>query len=122
MGFFFMRKNKTTYKDYLKNSKKGVNNIPIYKRFFADVLTPVGAWTSLAQNSNFGFIFESVDNNANRSRYSYVGIEPKATFTSINGITEIRSKNKKEISNEPIFNILKKIQAHYYRTSKTVQF
>ena len=100
MGFFFMKNNKTTLNAFKLLFKNGNKCIPVYKRILADVLTPVGVWNALNQNIDYGFIFESVEKNIKRSRYSYIGINPNTIFISKGSKTPRTPYNKVVINEE----------------------
>ena len=108
-----MKKNKTTYTQFKHSIQKGNTCIPVYKRILADVLTPVGVWTALNQNINYGFIFESVEKNSKRSRYSYIGINPNSVFISKGTKTKIVKKNGIKTVNKSITDLMRESQNIY---------
>ncbi|CAG8686547.1 2111_t:CDS:2, partial [Dentiscutata heterogama] len=59
----------------LVTEKRG-NTIPIYCRIPADLLTPVGAYLRITEQSKFSFLFESVTGGEKIGRYSFVGADP----------------------------------------------
>ncbi|RIB15086.1 anthranilate synthase component I [Gigaspora rosea] len=59
----------------LVTEKKG-NTIPIYCTIPADLLTPVGAYLRIAEQSKFSFLFESVTGGERIGRYSFLGADP----------------------------------------------
>ena len=108
-----MKKNKITFTQFKDSIQKGNTCIPVYKRILADVLTPVGVWAALNQNINFGFIFESVEKNSNRSRYSYIGINPNSVFVSKGSKTKIIKNNKTKIIDKTITDLVRENQYMY---------
>ena len=54
--------------------------IPVVREIRADVLTPVGAYLSLAQQKG-AFLLESVEGGEKWARYSFVGANPRASIT-----------------------------------------
>ena len=117
MGFFFMKNNKTTLNAFKLLFKNGNKCIPVYKRILADVLTPVGVWNALNQNIDHGFIFESVEKNIKRSRYSYIGINPKTIFISKGSKTQVIKNNKVDSINKPITDLIRQEQIGYDQRS-----
>ena len=108
-----MKKNKITFTQFKDSIQKGNTCIPVYKRILADVLTPVGVWAALNQNINFGFIFESVEKNSKRSRYSYIGINPNSVFVSKGSKTKIIKNNKTKILDKTITDLIRENQYIY---------
>ena len=108
-----MKKNKITFTQFKDSIQKGNTCIPVYKRILADVLTPVGVWAALNQNINFGFIFESVEKNSKRSRYSYIGINPNSVFVSKGSKTKIIKNNKTKIIDKTITDLIRENQYMY---------
>ncbi|MCK6471086.1 MAG: anthranilate synthase component I [Planctomycetes bacterium] len=53
--------------------------IPVYRRFLADSLTPVGAFARLA-GKDYGFLLESVERGERVGRFSFAGGAPEAVF------------------------------------------
>ena len=117
MGFFFMKNNKTTLNAFKLLFKNGEKCIPVYKRILADVLTPVGVWNALNQNIDYGFIFESVEKNIKRSRYSYIGINPNTIFISKGSKTQVIKNKKVDSINKPITDLIRKEQISYDQRS-----
>ena len=52
--------------------------IPLYREVFADMLTPVRAYTLLCPPGTPGFLLESVEGGERQARYSFIGFEPQA--------------------------------------------
>jgi len=68
------------------------NLIPVIADFFADLETPVSAYTKLA-SSRPAFLFESVEGGENASRYSFLGCNPRKIFASYEDVTRIRERD-----------------------------
>lgn len=58
------------------------NVIPIYRELPADLETPVGIYLKL-QDEGPGFLLESITGGEHVSRYSFVGVRPRALVTAI---------------------------------------
>ena len=61
-------------------AKKG-NTIPVYAQIHADLLTPVGAYLRIAEESDYSFLFESVAGGEKIGRYSFLGAGELAFFS-----------------------------------------
>ena len=108
-----MNNNQLNYKKFKKLASQGIKTIPVYKRILSDMLTPVAAWVHLSQNSDYAFIFESVDKGTQYSRYSYVGINPQKILKHKDGITTIIDDISTENSNTPFLDLIRNIQNKY---------
>jgi anthranilate synthase component 1 len=67
--------------DYLAQTG-GSRPMVIYQDVLADIETPVGAYWKLAHDQEHSFLLESVTGGSNVSRYSYIGIRPRAVLRS----------------------------------------
>src|SRR5688572_4739225 len=63
----------------------GGKRMPIYRDLLADMETPLSAYWKLAQDQTYSFLLESVTGGEQVSRYSLLGVRPKAV---------LRTKNK----------------------------
>jgi anthranilate synthase component I len=57
-----------------------VNLIPVYRVFAADLETPVSVYLKLMESGEPSFLLESVEGGEQVGRYSFVGVNPKATI------------------------------------------
>jgi anthranilate synthase component 1 len=57
----------------------------VYREVLADLETPLSAYWKLASNEKYSFLLESVTGGEQVSRYSVLGISPKAVLRSKNG-------------------------------------
>jgi anthranilate synthase component 1 len=62
-------------------SKEG-QTVPIYREILADTATPVSAYMKLRAQSDYTFLFESVEGGERTGRYSFLGIRPTQIFRS----------------------------------------
>lgn len=72
----------------------------IHKILPADMKTPVLAMLQLADISPYHFLFESVENGANRGRYSIIGLDPDIIWKCENGVVTIETDGKKRKLNK----------------------
>jgi anthranilate synthase component 1 len=57
----------------------------VYREILADLETPLGAYWKLAHDQEFSFLLESVTGGEQVSRYSVLGVGPKAVLRTKNG-------------------------------------
>jgi anthranilate synthase component 1 len=60
---------------------EGVNLIPVYRIFAADLETPVSVYIKLMDSHGPSFLLESVEGGEQVGRYSFIGINPSGTIT-----------------------------------------
>ena len=63
------------YRSFLQLSRDATL-IPIVKTVSADLLTPVGAFLSIAARQKYAFLLESVEGGEKIGRYTFLGAEP----------------------------------------------
>jgi len=90
IGAFFasdaMKRYYPNFTDFCRLAEKG-NTIPVYRQLLADALTPVSTYQRLAYPPGFApapnaFLLESVVGGERIARYSFVAVDPDATFTA----------------------------------------
>ena len=64
------------YKTFLQLSRDATL-IPVAKTLSADMLTPVGAFQSIAAGQKYAFLLESVEGGEKIGRYTFVGTQPR---------------------------------------------
>ena len=57
------------------------NVIPVYAEMLADMETPLGVYSRLA-DGQYSFLLESVEGGENVGRYSFIGTKPRLVFSS----------------------------------------
>lgn len=72
-----------TFTDFERLAAGG-NTIPVYCQLLADNLTPVTAFSAIAEESPHAFLLESVVGGENIARYSFLAADPQATFEAKN--------------------------------------
>ncbi len=70
--------------DLIKYCEK-YNYVPIKKEIFSDVCTPIQALKRLKAVSDHVFILESVENQENWGRYTFLGFNPRLCITCVDG-------------------------------------
>ena len=69
------------YKTFLQLSRDATL-IPVAKTLSADLLTPVGAFLSVAAKQRYSFLLESVEGGEKIGRYTFVGAQPRMVLTA----------------------------------------
>ena len=93
-------------KKFQENNQKA-EIFPVVSKMPADLLTPLGAYLKLAKNSEYSYLFESVEGGENLARYSFIGANPEFIAREKKGKTEIDRNGKTEISELSIIEFLK---------------
>jgi anthranilate synthase component 1 len=69
------------YKSFLQLSREHTL-IPVAKTLSADLLTPVGAFLSVAAGQKYAFLLESVEGGEKIGRYTFLGAQPRMVITA----------------------------------------
>ena len=56
--------------------------VPVYRTIIADLDTPLTLFAKVAGDRQHAFLFESMEGGEKWGRYSFIGLDPLATFTS----------------------------------------
>ena len=78
--------------DFLELSRGG-NLVPVFREILADTETPVSAFLKTARGEH-AFLLESVVGGDKWGRYSFLGSEPSAVFTSRGTTVTLREQGK----------------------------
>ncbi len=78
--------------DFLALAGRG-NLVPVFREILADTETPVSAFLKVARGDH-GFLLESVQGGEKWARYSFLGTEPAAIFTSRGGHVVLREERR----------------------------
>ncbi len=78
-----------TASDFLELACEG-NLVPVYREILADTETPVSAYLKVARGPH-GFLLESVQGGEKWARYSFLGSEPAAVFSSRGHTVTVRA-------------------------------
>ena len=76
------------YKTFLQLSRDA-SLIPVAKTLNADMLTPVGAFLSVAAKQKYAFLLESVEGGEKIGRYTFLGAQPRMVITARGDAIEI---------------------------------
>lgn len=77
--------------------KKKYNVLPLSREIFSDVRTPIEVMRVLMGVSKHYFILESIGDNENWGRYTFLGYNPKLNFTCKDGLVKIKSEKEEKI-------------------------
>jgi anthranilate synthase component 1 len=69
--------------------------VPLYRELLADLDTPVSAYLKVAGTGR-GFLLESVEHGERSARYSFLGGEPRATFSFQDGTLVVTHQDGQE--------------------------
>jgi len=95
------------FEAFQKQAKEGWNLVPIFKRIFADHLTPVLAYRQLIDQSDHttpSFLLESVVNGDQQGRYSFVGARPSLELIAKGYELKIIRHQRKKVSDSGSLN------------------
>src|SRR5277367_2912404 len=73
-----------TREEFLRRTG-GAAHMAVYRDVLADLETPLSAYWKLASKEKYSFLLESVTGGEQVSRYSVLGVSPKAVLRSKNG-------------------------------------
>ena len=81
------------YRSFLELSRTATL-IPVAKTLSADLLTPVGAFLSIASRQKYAFLLESVEGGEKIGRYTFLGAQPRKVITARGNELTIREGTK----------------------------
>lgn len=69
----------------VKKYLEAYDTVPVFYELLTDSVTPIHIFNALKEESENGFILESVDNGMQWGRYSFIGINPRVEIVVRNG-------------------------------------
>ncbi len=81
-----------TFEEFAREAERG-NVVPVVREVLADLQTPVSAFMSIAGDSPYAFLLESVEGGERVARYSFLGTEPELVVRGRNGDSIIETRN-----------------------------
>src|ERR1700722_5424388 len=81
------------FQTFSQLAKRG-NLVPVYEKFTADLLTPVGAYLRLAKHARYACLLESVEGGEKIARYTFVGANPVEVFRYVNGACVLEGESR----------------------------
>ena len=81
--------------------------IPVAKTLSADLLTPVGAFLSVAAKQKYAFLLESVEGGEKIGRYTFLGAQPRRVVTAHGKLIKIQEGSKVEQRTGNVVDVLR---------------
>ncbi len=104
---------KMTSFDTFKELAQRGTFVPVCKEIVADLLTPVSAFLSIAEHSDYAFLLESVEGGEHVGRYSFLGKDPFLILRSRAGHTTIERGSSTTVSDRPFVETLRRLMADF---------
>src|SRR6516164_10972992 len=94
------------YKTFLQLSRD-FTLVPVAKTLRADLLTPVGAFLSVAARQKYAFLLESVEGGEKIGRYTFLGAQPQKVITARGKEIEIWEGTKTQRAEGAVVDVLR---------------
>ena len=104
--------NLTTFEEFVELAQRGTF-VPVCKEIVADLLTPVSAFLKIAENSDYAFLFESVEGGEQVARYSFLGKDPFLVLRSHRGETIVERAGVVSATQESFMTTLRSLMADF---------
>jgi anthranilate synthase component I len=95
------------YRSFLELSRNATL-IPVAKTLSADLLTPVGAFLSIAARQKYAFLLESVEGGEKIGRYTFLGAQPSTVITARGQEISIREGSSTRRSRGNVIEVLRR--------------
>ncbi|MDD3140026.1 MAG: hypothetical protein PHX08_13760 [Lachnospiraceae bacterium] len=82
-----------------KQLAKGYNVVPVCYEILSDIKTPMEVLRIIKGVSSHCYMLESVEDQENWGRYTFLGYDPKMEISCINGKTTIKNGEEKVYEN-----------------------
>jgi anthranilate synthase component 1 len=102
----------TTFAQFQELAARGTF-VPVWREIMADLLTPVSAFLKIAQDSDYAFLFESVEGGEQVGRYSFLGKDPFLVLRGRDGETTIERAGERTSRAEPFVDVLRSLMAEF---------
>lgn len=100
----------------LKEFESEYKLIPVFKEVFSDSITPITLLRKIAKENTRYYLLESLENEEQWGRYSFIGYDPIKQVYCKNGlikVIKIKENEIKEIETNDPMEVLREIQARY---------
>ena len=94
------------YKEFLRLSRLATL-VPVVNSVSADLLTPVSAFLSIAENEPHAFLLESVERGEQIGRYTFLGARPSMRLRARGSAIEVERGRRRERHEGNVFEFLK---------------
>ncbi len=82
--------------------QKDYKVVPVLKEIYSDIRTPMQVLKILKKASKHCYMLESVENQENWGRYTFLGYKPKLCVTCMNGTLKVTDVNGTVIREEMV--------------------
>ena len=100
----------TTFEEFVELARRGTF-VPVVKEIIADLLTPVSAFLKIAEDSDYAFLFESVEGGEQVARYSFLGKDPFLVLRARDGKTTLERSGTTTESDDAFIPALRRLMA-----------
>jgi anthranilate synthase component I len=100
-------------KTFSKLARQG-NLIPVYERFTADLLTPVGAHLRIAHGAKYSFLLESIEGGENIARHTFAGANPEEVFRARGRICKLETGGREIHFDDDPIEQMRRLTARYH--------
>jgi anthranilate synthase component 1 len=83
--------------------------VPVVKSVSADLLTPVSAFLTIAEDEPHAFLLESVERGEQIGRYTFLGARPYMRVKAGQGTVEIVRGRRREVVKDNVFQVVKRL-------------
>jgi len=101
------------FKTFSKLARQG-NLIPVYERFTADLLTPVGAHLRIAHGAKYSFLLESIEGGENIARHTFAGANPEEVFRARGRICKLETGGREIHFDDDAIEQMRRLTARYH--------
>src|SRR5512145_873519 len=108
----------TTFEQFRELASRGTF-VPVWREIMADPLTPVSAFLKIAQDSDYAFLFESVEGGEQVGRYSFLGKDPFLVLRGRNGETTVERAGERSTRSDAFVDVLRSLMAEFQSPAVT---
>ena len=108
-GRIFLREEEKMTPNELKQYAKDYKIVPLSRRLYSDVCTPVEALRIVKNVSKHCYILESMEDAKRWGRYTFIGYDPKGEITCKDGIVHVIENGNVTIKGEEPTVVIRKI-------------
>src|SRR5436190_8834772 len=102
----------TTFEEFVELARRGTF-VPVVREIIADLLTPVSAFQKIAEQSDYAFLFESVEGGEQVARYSFLGKDPFLVLRQSGGRTIVDRSGVTSETGEPFVKMLRRLMTEF---------
>ena len=101
------------FKTFSKLARQG-NLVPVYEKFTADLLTPVGAYFRIAHGAKYSFLLESVEGGETIARYTFAGANPEEVFRARGRVCTLETGGREIHFDDDPIEQMRRLTARYH--------